>query len=29
MKLDGSHLRNVTNTAAWDSGPDWGPRRSP
>lgn len=27
MNVDGTSLRNLTNTTAWDSGPDWGPRR--
>jgi TolB protein len=26
MNVDGSGLRNVTNSFAWDSGPDWGSR---
>jgi TolB protein len=28
MNLDGSGLRDVTNSAIWDSAPDWGPRPS-
>lgn len=28
MNLDGSSLRNVTNSAVYDSSPDWGPRRT-
>lgn len=29
MNLDGSHLRNITNSPpTWESGPDWGPRAS-
>jgi Tol biopolymer transport system component len=28
MKLDGSDLRNVTQSVRWDSFPDWGPRRT-
>jgi Tol biopolymer transport system component len=27
MRLNGSHLRNITTSAAWESAPDWGPRR--
>ena len=27
MRLDGSHRRNVTHSNAWESAPDWGPRR--
>jgi TolB protein len=27
MNLDGSGLRNITQSHKWDSGPDWGPRR--
>jgi TolB protein len=27
MRLDGSHMRNVTTSFAWESAPDWGPRR--
>jgi TolB protein len=27
MNLDGSGLRNITQSRKWDSGPDWGPRR--
>lgn len=26
MNLDGSHLRNVTESKPWESAPDWGPR---
>jgi Tol biopolymer transport system component len=26
MRLDGSHRKNVTNSFAWESAPDWGPR---
>ncbi|MDP9299552.1 MAG: hypothetical protein M3P43_01420 [Actinomycetota bacterium] len=26
MNLDGSHLRNVTNSKPWESAPDWGPQ---
>jgi Tol biopolymer transport system component len=26
MRTDGSHVRNVTHSAVWDSGVDWGPR---
>ena len=26
MRVDGTHLRNVTRSAIWDSGADWGPR---
>jgi Tol biopolymer transport system component len=29
MNLDGSGLHDITNSAIWDSAPDWGPRRSP
>lgn len=28
MNLDGSGLRDVTNSAIWDSAPDWGSRRA-
>ena len=29
MNLDGSHLRNITNSPpTWESSPDWGPRAS-
>ncbi len=27
LNIDGSSLRNVTNSAIFDSAPDWGPRR--
>jgi TolB protein len=27
MRLDGSHMRNITESTQWDSTPDWGPRR--
>jgi Tol biopolymer transport system component len=27
MRLDGSHMRNITTSSAWESAPDWGPRR--
>ena len=27
MRADGSRVRRVTRTAAWESAPDWGPRR--
>jgi Tol biopolymer transport system component len=27
MRLDGSHRQNITKSEAWDSAPDWGPRR--
>jgi TolB protein len=27
MRADGSRVRNVTRSARWDSGVDWGPRR--
>lgn len=27
MRLNGSHMRNITTSAAWESAPDWGPRR--
>jgi TolB protein len=26
MRLDGSHMRNITTSFAWESAPDWGPR---
>jgi Tol biopolymer transport system component len=26
MRLDGSHMRNITSSFAWESAPDWGPR---
>jgi TolB protein len=26
MRGDGTHMRNVTRSAVWDSGADWGPR---
>jgi len=26
MRADGTHVRNVTRSSAWDSGVDWGPR---
>jgi TolB protein len=26
MRADGTHVRNVTRSAIWDSGVDWGPR---
>jgi Tol biopolymer transport system component len=26
MRANGTHLRNVTRSAVWDSGADWGPR---
>jgi Tol biopolymer transport system component len=26
MRTDGSDVRNVTRSAIWDSGVDWGPR---
>src|SRR5262249_10269611 len=26
MSADGTHMRAVTRTKAWDSAPDWGPR---
>ena len=26
-RVDGSHVRQVTRTALWDSAPDWGPKR--
>jgi TolB protein len=26
MRVDGTHVRNVTRSAIWDSGADWGPR---
>jgi TolB protein len=26
MRLDGSHLRNITRSIKWESAPDWGPR---
>lgn len=27
MRLDGSHLRNITSSGPWESAADWGPRR--
>jgi Tol biopolymer transport system component len=26
LRLDGTHIRNVTSSFAWESAPDWGPR---
>jgi uncharacterized protein with WD repeat len=28
MRVDASHLRNITNSYAWESNTDWGPRPS-
>jgi Tol biopolymer transport system component len=27
MRIDGNGVRRITRTTAWESAPDWGPRR--